>query len=52
MYIKDPSMVYIKTAKIVASSVYDLLNNHDKIVEIKREFTPSMTYDEYIKYLG
>ena len=35
-----------------SSITNDLLNNHDKIVEIKREFTPSMTYDEYIKYLG
>ncbi len=49
--IKDPYEIYITQAKIIAGTVYDLLTNPEKVKYIVDSFKPSITYDEYIKYL-
>ncbi len=50
--VADKEEVYITQAKIVAGSIYDLLTNPEKVKAIVDNFKPTMTYDEYLKYLG
>lgn len=50
--IADPYEVYITQAKIIAGTVYDLLTEPEKLKKVTDSFKPTMTYDEYLKYLG
>ena len=51
MRIADPYEVYITQAKILAGCVIDLLEDPQKVEEIKKSFQVKMTMEDYIKYL-
>ena len=51
MRIADPYEVYITQAKILAGCVIDLLEDPQKVEEIKKNFQAKMTREDYIKYL-
>ena len=44
--------VYIEPAKIVAMSVLDLLQDPSLVDNIKKNFKPEMTMEEYKQYVG
>ncbi len=50
--IADPYEVYMIQAQVVADSIYDLLNDENKVKEIIADFKPAMTYQQYIDYLN
>ncbi len=50
--IDDPEEVYLLQPKIVGTAVLDLLSHPEKTERIISSFTPKMTYEEYIEYLG
>ena len=50
--IEDPETVYITQSKITAMTVYDLLADPSLVKQITDEFTPSMTWQQYIDYLN
>ena len=52
LMISDEDEVYITQAKIIANTVFDLLNDPSIINKIKKEFKPKMTYQQYIDYLN
>ena len=52
MMIADPYLIYITTAKIVANSVMDILNDHSIADDIISSFKPAMTKEEYLEYLN
>ena len=52
MEIGDKELVYITTAKIVAASVVDLLNDYSLVEGILKDFETTMTFDEYLAYLN
>lgn len=52
LMITEPETVYVEPAKIVAGSVVDMLLDPALVDEIKAEFKPSMTMENYKKYLG
>ena len=52
MEIGDKELVYITTAKIVAASVIDLLNDYSLVEGILKDFETTMTFDEYLAYLN
>lgn len=51
MCILDKERVYVEPAKIVVGTVLDLLNDPAYVEMIKKHFKPSMTMEEYLKYL-
>ena len=50
--ILETEHAFINPAKIVAMSVLDLLINPDYVKQIKQQFKPTLTMDEYIEYLN
>lgn len=52
LMITEPETVYLETAKIVAGSVVDMLEDTSLVDDIKAEFKPSITMEEYKEYLG
>ncbi len=50
--IVDKNEVYLTQAKIVVSSVLDLLQHPEKVDNIVNSFKPKMTYQQYIDYLN
>ncbi|MBR2675502.1 MAG: amidohydrolase [Solobacterium sp.] len=50
--IRDPEEVYIVPAKLLASIVADLLEHPEKVEEVKKNYVPHMTYEEYMNYLN
>ena len=52
MKIADPYEVYITQAKIISGCVLDLLQQPDRVEEIKKNFQVKMTLEDYIKYLN
>ena len=48
MTIADKNRVYIESSKIMASSIYDLLVNGEKLKEISSLYKPKMSKSEYI----
>ncbi|HPX32492.1 MAG TPA: M20/M25/M40 family metallo-hydrolase [Erysipelotrichaceae bacterium] len=50
--VADPDEVYIVQAKIVASSVIDLLTDKSLVDDIVNRFKPKMTYQQYLNYLN
>lgn len=50
--IEDPENVYLNPAKIVALSVVDLLSQPQFVDHIRKNFKPTMNYDDYIHYLN
>lgn len=50
--ITDPDTAYLATAKVMALTVYKLLKNQAyEAIQIKKEFRPVFTRDEYIQYI-
>jgi len=52
LLVTDQEEVYLTQAKLVAMTVYDLLSNPALVENIKKTFKPTMTYAEYLTYLG
>ncbi|MBQ2845982.1 MAG: amidohydrolase, partial [Firmicutes bacterium] len=52
MRIADPYEVYITQAKIITGCVLDLLQEPERVAEIKKNFQVKMTLEDYIKYLN
>ncbi len=50
--ISDPEEVYIVQAKLLASIAADLLEHPEKVEEVKKNYVPHMTYEEYMNYLN
>lgn len=51
LLVQDENQVYIEPAKIVFSSLVDCLIQPELVQEIKSEFKPSLSWDEYLQYL-
>lgn len=49
MAISDEERVYIESSKVVALSVYDLLNDETLVNHIKKNFKEKMTKEDYFK---
>ena len=49
--VKDPELVFIKTAKVVVSSVLELLDHPETVKKIKAGFKPRMSKQEYQNYI-
>ena len=49
--IADTTLGYINPAKVVIGTVYDLLTSPKLVENIKANYKPSLTFDEYIEYL-
>lgn len=50
--ILETEHAFINPAKIVAMSVLDLLSNPSSVENIKQNFKPTLTLEEYIEYLN
>jgi amidohydrolase len=50
--IVDKQRAYLEPAKIVYDTVKYLLDHEDYVNKIKQDFTPAMTKEEYLAYLG
>ena len=50
--ISDPEEIYIVQSKLLASIVADLLEHPEKVEEVKKNYVPHMTYEEYMNYLN
>lgn len=50
--VSNENEVYIEPAKIVAMSVLDLLQDTSLVEDIKQNFKPEMTMEEYKQYVG
>lgn len=51
MQIEDTNLIYITTAKIVANSVMDILNDHGIADDIINSYKPTMNKEQYLEYL-
>ncbi len=50
--IVDKQRAYLEPAKIIYDTVKYLLDHEDYVNKIKQDFTPAMTKEEYLAYLG
>ncbi len=52
LFVADKEEVYLVQSELVADIVVDLLSHPEKVEKIKKNFTPKMTYEEYLNYLN
>lgn len=52
MAVADEGRVYLETAKVLAATAYDLIAQPELANQICDEFTPAMTWEEYLDYLS
>ena len=49
--VTDPEEVYITQPKIIAGTVIDLLEKPELVAQIRTEFQPAMSREDYLKHL-